>query len=192
MRRRLLSLLVVLGLAGVLLVGGWVLLTQEPRALPAPAPTATPFDPPLARVDGHEITVNVWAEQYLLDRVISQLAGQPAPAPRATLDRLIHEALALAAYPQPRPSDAEVAARVAALQAAWDVDAATLDARLAEVGLSRARFEATVRRLLAVEAAQEQITAEHDLAQWITDARAAADLWINEPLFAEAKQQVGE
>jgi hypothetical protein len=85
MNQRALGILVVFAVAGLLVVGALVLLSQEPQA--APTPTPTPADLPLATVEGQTIGANYWAEQYLLDQVMNRFAGQPQPLPRQALGR---------------------------------------------------------------------------------------------------------
>lgn len=183
-KQKLLGLLIALLLVGIFAFGMALLLNQtETRA---PRPTPMPNDRPLARVDEQFIGVNFWAEQYLLDQVMSRIAGQPMPAPRETLERLINEMLLLQAYPpaeQPTPEEAE--AQLAALLAAWDVDELTLLIHFERAGLTRADVIRSLQRLLLVGRAQMLLLAETaDPVAWVNTARAATIIYIDESLFA--------
>ncbi len=177
MKQRVYGLIVALSLTLLLIGGGLFLLNQPTQPLP---PTPTPGDDPLATVNGETIGVNEWAAQYLLDQSLSRLSGRPAPTPRQTLDRLINEKLLLQSYPQPVPDEAQVAQQIAALQASWHVDWATLTQSLKTVGLPAAVFTDTVRRLLMVQAAQAQLSAEHDPAAWFAEMREKGRVTVDE------------
>jgi len=183
--KRISGLIVVLALAGLLVLGALFLLDREPQVRPPATPT--PVDTPLAFVDDQAIGLNFWAQAYLLDQVMSHLAGQPSPAPRETLERLINELLLLERYsPEEMPPEADVVQRVAALEMTWGVDAATVDAHLAAAGLSREVLASTVARLLLVESAQAKLVASgEDPQAWISDARAAHQVRVEEALFSQ-------
>ncbi len=186
MKTRVFGILAVLVIAGGLLLGSLFLLDQEPQVVPTPTPP--PTDVALATVEGEMLGVNFWAEQYRLDQVMSQLAGQASPPPRETLDRLINETLLLQSYrPPDPPTDAEVRQRIAAFQSSWGVDDATLVAHLRAADLPGAVLTQTMHRLLTVEAAQAQLTAsqDQDPSEWMAQRRAEAAIEIDEARWAE-------
>ncbi len=182
MKQKLYTLIIAFVLTALFLGGGLMLLSQSPQALPTLTPT--PSDLPLATVNGQTIGVNEWAEQYLLDQVLSRLSGQPAPTSRQTLDRLINEALLLQTYPQTPPDEAEVEQQILDLKLAWQVDDATLTKNLSAAGLSSEVFTRTVRHLLMVKAAQDQLAAEHDPATWFGEMRQKGNVTVDEATFS--------
>jgi hypothetical protein len=116
--------------------------------------------------------------------VMSGMAGQPAPTPEETLERLINEELVLQAVPPEQASTAEqVEARIATLEQTWEVDDATLVSALEKAGLTRAAFERVVGRLLAVEAGLETLQSQgYDTTAWLEEQRASVDIVLNEEL----------
>lgn len=148
------------------------------------APTPTPEEAVLARVDDEIITYNEWATQYQLDQLMSKLAGQPAPGARATLERMINNILVLRAYsPQHVPTQDEVRGRIQALETGWGIDDATLETYLYEIDMPVSLFEQVVAHLLTVEIAQELLIAEQELTLWLPQARVEADIYIDENLL---------
>jgi len=93
--------------------------------------------------------------------VMSGLAGQPAPAPSETLQRLINEELVLQAIPPEQAATAEqVKAQIATLEQTWGVDETAVVAAMEKVGLTRAAFERVIGRLLAVQAGLEALQSQ--------------------------------
>jgi len=146
---------------------------------PTPAPTS-PVDPAVATVNGQPIGQNFWAEAVLVDQVMSGLAGVPAPAPEETLDRLINEALVVQAAPaQEMPTDEEVEAQIAALEASWGVGDGQVVAALAAVGLEREALVRAVTRLLVVQRAQGALEVEGgSTEEWLAWERGRAQIVI--------------
>ncbi len=189
MNQRVISRLwAVLGLGVAVLAGLGLLLAFLGREPSAPAPTITPTTPTpsegpvVASVDGRPIRYSFWMETILLDQVMSGLAGQPAPTPDETLQRLINEELALQAFPpEQEPTVDQVEARIAALEQTWGVDDAAVVTALVEAGLDRAAFERATRRLLAVQASLEALQSRgHDTKSWLEEQRASAEIVLNE------------
>lgn len=189
MNQRVISRLwAVLGLGVAVLAGLGLLLAFLGREPSAPAPTITPItptpseDPVVASVDGHPIRYSFWMETILLDQVMSGLAGQIAPTPDETLQRLINEELTLQAFPpEQEPTMDQVEARIAALEQTWGVDDAAVVTALVEAGLDRAAFERATRRLLAVQASLEALQSRgHDTKSWLEEQRASAEIVLNE------------
>ncbi len=178
----------VLGLGVAVLAGMGLLLAFLGREPSAPASTITPTtptppeDPVVVSVDGRPIRYSFWMETVLLDQVMSGLAGQPAPTPDETLQRLINEELALQAFPpEQEPTVDQVEARIAALEQTWGVDDAAVVTALVEAGLDRAAFERATRRLLAVQASLEAVQSRgHDTKSWLEEQRASAEIVLNE------------
>ncbi len=188
MLRRFILILAVLILAGVGLVTVLSLLSQTPQELLSTTPT--PSDQLLATVNGEGIPVDFWAQQHALDQVMNRLSGQPIPTSQQTLDRLINERLLLQAYPTDLEfSDGEIVERIEILEAAWHVDQVSLTAQLEAVGLSWQIFTHTVERLLYVEAAREQLLVNQGLEVWLVDARAKAQIHIDEGALAKLSAQ---
>jgi peroxiredoxin len=123
-----------------------------------------------------------------LDAVMSQLVYQPLPTAEETLDRLINEIIVLDGVEDvPIPTDDEVEARISSLALAWNVEEAAIVSALQEDGLTRTDFTARVARLIQVEAALEQLSAqEPNLDQWLGNARAAAEIGVYRSLLADS------
>ncbi|HHS96659.1 MAG TPA: hypothetical protein ENK08_01970 [Chloroflexi bacterium] len=158
-----------------------------PPPPPTPAPTS-PADLPVAMVNGQPIGVNLWAETVLIDQVMSGLAGVPAPSPEETLDQLINQALVLQAAPSVEtPSDEEVEAYIAALEAGWGVsDEQVVDA-LKGVGLDREAWKRSITRLLTVQRGQEALVAEGGtIEEWLTQERERAEVVVYQERMAQA------
>lgn len=178
------SVVAVVGL-GLLLV----FLSRGPGA-PAPmatlsiVPTPTHDDPTVASVNGRSIKYSLWTEAALLDQVMSGLAGQPAPTPDETLQRLVNEELVLAAFPPERAATAaQVEEYIAALEQAWEVDDASVIGALEQVGLTRAAFERTIERLLAIQAGLETLQSQgYETTAWLEGQRASAEVTLDQEL----------
>ena len=189
MNQRVISRLwAILGLSVAVLAGMGLLLVFLGREPSAPAPTITPATPTpsegpvIASVDGRPIRYSFWMETILLDQVMSGLAGQPAPTPDETLQRLINEELALQAFPpEQEPTVDQVEARIATLEQTWGVDDAAVVTALVEAGLDSAAFERATRRLLTVQASLEALQSRgHDTKSWLEEQRASAEIVLNE------------
>lgn len=189
MKRRMLALVSALILAAFLMVMALGFLKRGAREVSkvTPTPEGASIDVALAVVNGERVALDVWREQYLLDQMLSRLSGQPAPAPKETLERLINSKLLLQAYPPDEEiAGRDVSQRMAQLKAAWGVDETVLRTRLEAVGLTREVLTHTVAQLLAVESAQAQLKASGaDLDTWLQDARQRAELRIDESLLAD-------
>jgi hypothetical protein len=180
----------ILGVGVVTVVGLGLLLVSLGRGPGEPDPMITPAipipsdDPVVASVDGRPITQSFWLEAVLLDQVMSGLAGQPAPAPDETLQRLINEELVLqASSPEQQPTAEQIEARIAALEQSWGVDDAAVVTALEKVGLTRAALERTVGRLLAVEAGMEALERQgYDTTAWLEEQRASAQIVVHREL----------
>jgi|YNPNPStandDraft_1061719.scaffolds.fasta_scaffold09391_2 hypothetical protein len=184
---RFLALLIVgiLALSGVGLL--MMFLNQAATATPTPVPQPSPGPPReqiVATVNGRAISHTLWVESVLLDQVMSGMAGQPAPTPEETLQRLINEALILEAFTSVRsPSPAEIEAHIAAMERSWGVEDSAVVKALQEVGLSRAALERSVGRLLRVQAAIEALRAQgYDEGTWLKGRLAEARVVINTEL----------
>lgn len=185
--RRLLPILIALGLA-VALVGGTMVMLNRAR----PAPTPTPEDNAVVRVNGEPISARQWIEAYALDLLMSRQVGQPAPTPDETLDRLINDALLLQGYPQPVPDDLQVAKRLADLEAATGITTGMLTLQLEAWGLPSEALTETIRHLMRVEAANAALQAEgKSAAAWIAEARSKATLETNTEIKAAVLKQLG-
>lgn len=147
----------------------------QPVLSPAAAPTQT-----VAVVSGTLISRAEWQATAALDRVMNQLAGQPAPNAEATLERLINERLILqlAQREHPMPTDPQAQERLALLQQTWRVENATIERTLTFAGLTRADLLAEIKRLILVETYLKQISAAQDPATWLRDQRARARVSI--------------
>ncbi len=159
--------------------------------------TPTPSDDPVvASVAGRPIRYSLWLEAVLLDQVMSELAGQPVPAPDETLQRLINEELVLQAIPpEQKPTANQIEARIAALEQTWGVDNAAVVTALEEVGLTRTAFERAVGRLLTVQAGLEILQSQgHDTKAWLEKQHYSAEIQIFEsvatPAFSGAQSPV--
>jgi hypothetical protein len=185
MKRRMLALVGALSLAALLMV--MVLWLPNLEMWKPPDVTSTSETIALAVVNGEQVALDMWRQQYLLDQVMSRLTGQPTPTPAGTLDRLINNVLLLQAYPSDEvAADQDVARHIAQLKTAWGFDEAILCAHLEAAGLSREVLTRTIAQLLAVEAAQAQLEATGaDPEMWLQDARRRAKLQIDESLFAD-------
>lgn len=185
-RRKLWGLLGAFLVVLLLATGTLVLLNQEGGPITRrPTPTPAIDDTPLARVGDQVIGLNFWAEQYVLDQVMSRLAGQPNPDARATLERVINETLLLQAYmPENHPTEAEVETYIETLLAAWDTDEATLLAHLQAAGLTRDHLVQSLRRLLLVSRARALLPTDMEPSAWVNEARETTSIHIDEALFA--------
>jgi Arc/MetJ family transcription regulator len=135
----------------------------------------------VASINGHPIRYAFWTEAVLLDQVMSGLAGQPAPAPDETLQRLINEQLVLGAFPpKETPTTEQIEAQVTALEQAWGVDDDAVAEALERAGLTRAAFEQAIGRLLKTQAGLEALQAQgYDPTTWLEEQRASAKVVIN-------------
>ncbi len=178
----------VLGVGIAMIAGLGLLLTFLGHESSAPTPTTTsviptpPDDPVVVSIDGHPIGYSFWMEAVLLDQVMSGLAGQTAPTPDETLQRLINEELILQTVPpEQEPTADQIKTWIAALEQAWGVDDAAVVTALEEVGLTRTAFERAVGRLLAVQAGLEALQGQgYDTATWLEEQRASAEIVLNE------------
>lgn len=148
-------LLLVLPLAGafvalLLLLKG----LSTPPPTPAP-PTSTPdrSQEVIARVGERHITMAEWTVAYRLDVLMSRLSGQPFPPAGDTLDRLVNDTLILeaAAGEGIAPSEADIEARIALLEASWKLTDEQVAVELAAIGLTREMWAETIAHLLTVE-----------------------------------------
>lgn len=171
--------------AGVAVVVGLILLFAflgqgaSPPAQSAP-PTSTPA-PIIASVNGETIEQSTWRQAYLLDQVLSGIAGQTAPTPEETLQQLINQALILSAAPPIQtPTAEQVADKIGDFQAAWHVDDEALDEALSAMGLTRSIFEQTIQRQLSVQAGMESLESQgEDVQAWLAAQREQADVVIH-------------
>jgi hypothetical protein len=191
---RLILLLAPLGIALVavlLLIKGF----SAPLPTPVPStPTPNPAQQVVARVGDRRLTFADWAVAYTLDATMSRLSGQPIPAPQETLDRWVNDVLILSAAEEEGVgvSQADVEARMAQLEAAWDMSSDRVTAELAAYGLSRQDWARTLARLLTVERYLNQVIwadvppegREAALGEWLQTRRAQVavkvdtqDLW---------------
>ena len=178
----------VLGIGVVVIAGLGLLLAFLGREPSAPALTISPItspppdDPVVASVDGHPLRYSFWMEAVLIDQVMSGLAGQPAPTPDETLQRLINEELVLQAFPpEQEPTASQIEARIAALEQTWGMDDAAVVTTLVEAGLDRAALERATGRLLAVQASLEALQSQgYDTQAWLEEQRASAEIVLNE------------
>ena len=179
---------VILGV-GVAVIGGLLLLLVligrgpgEPDPMITPVPPTPSDDQIAASVNGSPIRQSLWVEAVLLDQIMSGLAGQPAPAPDETLQRLINEELVLQAYqPERQPTAEEIDDRIVTLEQAWGVSEDAVAKALDEVGLTRAALEQSVGRLLTVEASLTALQSQgHDTATWLAEQRASAEIVIHQ------------
>ena len=189
-RRRWIEVLLAGGGAALFLLLVVLLLSQgglAPAPPPTPAPTS-PADPPVAMVNGQPIGVNLWAEAVLIDQVMSGLAGLPAPSPEETLEQLINQVLVLQAVPSTDPpSDQEVEAYIATLEAGWGVSDEQVVQALEAVGLDREAWKRAVARLLTVQRGQEALTAEGaSVGEWLAQERERAEVVIYRERMAQA------
>jgi len=178
--------ILVAGVAVIIGLGSLLAFLGRGPSEPAPAITPalpTPADNPVvASVNGRSIRHAFWMETVLLDQVMSGLAGQPAPAPSETLQRLINEELVLQAIPPEQAATAEqVKAQIATLEQTWGVDETAVVAAMEKVGLTRAAFERVIGRLLAVQAGLEALQSQgYDTTAWLEEQRASAEIVFNE------------
>ncbi len=165
------------------------LITTSEVVSPTAAATETPLDPIVATVNQIAITDEMWQTATTLDRVMSQLAGQPLPSPEETLDRLINELIILehSANGTP-PTEQAINAKLTELTTAWNVGDASIAAALAEADLRETDLRDRVRRLLQVSDSLNQIaTQQDDLTAWLTQARAADEIGLYTPLTAQVE-----
>lgn len=134
----------------------------------------------VATVNNVSITRQEWRLATRLDAVMSRLAAQPIPTAEETLDRLINEILVLNAVKSaPTPEQTEVQTRIEALANSWRISDDTVTTALADSNLSRADLSARVGRLLQVESALSQLTAQKgDLNQWLQEVRANSEIGL--------------
>jgi len=184
----------ILGIGIATVAGLALLLALLAREPSAPAPMITPPIPTSSQDltaatirfddEARDITSSSWQEAVLLDQVLSGLAGQPAPAPGETLQRLINEELVLyATSPGLTPTAEQVEAQIAALERRWEVDDTAVLEVLEKVGLTRAAFERAIQRSLTVQAGLEKLQNQgHDTTAWLEDQRANVEIVLDETL----------
>jgi hypothetical protein len=128
-------------------------LSVPPPTPAPPTPTPDPGQEVVARVGEQRITLADWATAFYLDALMSRLSGQPAPPASETLNRLVNDALILAAAAEEgiAASEADVKARVTQLEAIWGLTDEQVVAELAVIGFTREMWIETIARLLTVE-----------------------------------------
>lgn len=189
-RRRWIEVLLAGGGAALFLLLVVILLSQggiAPAPPPTPIPTS-PTDPPVAMVNGQPIGINLWAEAVLIDQVMSGLAGLPPPSPEETLEQLINQVLVLQAVPSVEPpSDQDVEAYIATLEAGWGVGDEQVVQALEAAGLDRVAWKRAVMRLLMVQRGQEALVAEGvSIDEWLARERERAEIVVDRERMAQA------
>jgi len=184
-------LLLVLPLAGafaalLLLLKG--LSTPPPTPAP-PTPTPDRSQEVIARVGERHITMAEWTVAYRLDLLMSRLSGQPFPPARDTLDRLVNDTLILgaAAGEGIAPGETDIEARIALLEASWELTDEQVAAELAAIGLTREMWAETIARLLTVERYLAEVVwadvpsegQDKALAAWLEARRAQVGVEID-------------
>ncbi|MBN1954954.1 MAG: SurA N-terminal domain-containing protein [Anaerolineae bacterium] len=134
-------------------------------------------DPPVAQVNGQSISVNTWAELVRVEQAISSLARVTAPSAEEVLEWMIDGELLLQEAPQDVPGEAQVAAAIADLQAAWGVDEAQVSAALEAANLEwETLADAVSRRLMVAQAQEDVAAAGTPVDQWLAGQRAGAEI----------------
>ena len=176
-------------------VGAFAVLLLLLKGLDAPLPTPAPPTPTpdpaqevVARVGEQRITFADWAVAFYLDALMSRLSGQPAPAANETLDRLVNDVIILAAAEEEgiAASKADVEARIALLEATWNLTDEHVAAELAALSLTRELWSNAIARLLAVERYLNEVvwasvTAEgqaNALGDWLQTHRAQTSIEV--------------
>jgi hypothetical protein len=188
-RIRLFLFIVPLGVAVVALL---LLFRGLSSPLPTPAPPTSTPDPVqqiVAHVEEEGITFADWAVAYYLDALMSRLSEQPIPTASETLDRLVNDALILAAAAEEgiAVSEADVAARTVRLEAAWGLTDEQVADELAAIGLTREIWLDAVAHLLTVERYLDEMVwadlpaeeKEIALDEWLQARRAQASVKID-------------
>ncbi len=175
---------IILGSSAAVVAGLILLLAFLGQGAGPPAQSAPPPSTPapiIASVNGEAIEQSTWQQAYLLDQVLSTIAGQTAPTPEETLQQLINQALILSAAPPIQPPTAEqVADKVDDFQAAWNLDEEALDEALNTMGLTREVFEQTIQRQLNVQAGMESLESQgEDVQAWLAAQREQAEIVIH-------------
>jgi hypothetical protein len=185
---RLLIFLVPLGVA---LVAVLLLLKGLAAPLPTPVPSTPTPDPAqevVARVDEQRITFADWTVAFYLDVLMSRLSGQPVPAARDTLDRLVNDALILSASAGEgiAASEADVKSRIVLLEANWGLTDEQVVDELTAIGLNREAWAGAIARLLTVERYLAEVVWADVPAEGQADALAA---WL-ETHHAQANVEI--
>jgi cytochrome c biogenesis protein CcmG/thiol:disulfide interchange protein DsbE len=192
------GLVVVIALLFVLSSGAsWptraTAVVSAPGTAIAPRVSPSSLSPDtIAVVNGEPVTRAEWLKIAALDRVMSQLSGQPSPSAEATLDRLVNQRLVLQLAGETVASDLLAAERLALLQQNWRTDDATVNRMLSSAGLARQDLVAEVKRLLVVEAYLKQIAATQDPTAWLAARRAHAQVGIYADLTESAPTPVAQ
>jgi hypothetical protein len=186
---RLFIFLIPLGVAFVALL---LLFKGLDAPVPTPAPptpTPDPAQEDVARVGEQRITFADWAVAFYLDTLMSRLSGQPVPAANETLDRLVNDTLMLTAAAKEGISatEADAEARIALLEAAWELTDEQVVAELTAMGLTREIWSDTLTRLLIVERYLDQVVwadvpAEEQseaLGDWLQTHRAQTSVEVD-------------
>jgi len=182
-----------LGVAAIAGLGALLALLGSGPGLVAPLHTPIPPTPPedraVASINGHSIRYAFWTEAVLLDQVMSGLAGQPAPAPEETLQRLINEQLVLGAFPpQENPTTEQIEAQMTTLEQAWGVDDDAVTEALERAGLTRAALEQAIGRLLKTQASLRALQDQgYDPMTWLEEQRASAKIVIDPEFQGQLK-----
>jgi hypothetical protein len=184
------SLAALVGLGLVMLF-----LSRGPGA-PAPmvasqAPTIDE-DPTVASVNGRPIKRSFWMQAVLLDQVMSGIAGQPAPTPDETLQRLINEDLLISAFPPEQPPTTDqIEAQIARLEDSLGVTDDAVIPALDNVGLDRPAFVQAVGRLLIVQASLDALQAQgYHVSTWLQEQRASVEIVFDAELDSVAMAQL--
>lgn len=199
-------LLVAAGLLlAVVLVGPRVAEPEPTQVVPTDTAAADSLESPLpepdaetaelaASVDGFPITQAYLGKTVRLNKVLGGLSGASVLGERETLERLVRSQVILnGAPPVGEPTDDEVEGFIRSLQRNWGVSDATVVARLEAEGLDRGFLEETIRRLLTVQAAVDNLEDDgHNLSQWLREQQQEADIWmIEDPADADKTDSGG-
>ncbi len=195
-KRRLAILAVASGAAivGLLLITmtlGQETVLSTPLGIVHTATVAN--DPAVVTVNGRPIGVNEWVETVRVDQVMNVLAGQPAPSPEETLDRLVNGLLVDEFVSLQQPAEDEVEVQIAAYEAAWGVSDEQVVAALAGAGLEREALLRAVSRALALQQAQSTLQANGTAVDgWLAERREQAEIVYDAERMAVALRSLAQ
>ncbi|MCS7061956.1 MAG: redoxin domain-containing protein [Anaerolineae bacterium] len=147
----------------------------------------------VARVNGEAITRRAWELAVRLDVMMSRLAGQPAPDPESTLDRLINAHLVLSHAQQAgwTATLQEAEQRLAELRKRWGVSEADLHVALEEGQLTLTDVLDEIRRLIVIDRYLSSLGDAQAASDWLRAQRAQAQVELYSGLVTRVAQVTG-
>ena len=174
------SLLVIQGLSPVTVFSSARAPSASPQDTGTPSPSSE--EAPAATVNGYVITQSHVSQTISLNVLLQELSKAGAISTRESVERLIRSQLILQGAPGiDQPTQEDVGVFIGSLIESWGVSEEEVDKRLQAAGLGRSFLEATIKRLLTVQAGVESLENEgYVVSDWLLAQEQNADIRIHE------------